>query len=330
MTEHVQGGPAVGATFAGYRLEERLGRGGMGVVYLARDERLDRPVALKLIAPTLSVDPGFRERFLTESRLAASLDHSHVIPIYEAGEADGELYLAMRYVEGTTLRDLLHQAGPLEPARVLDLCEQVAEALDAAHARDLVHRDVKPGNVLIADEGGRDHCYLCDFGIAQHGGKRDEQGGISGTVAYYAPEQISGAPIDGRADQYALACVLCECLTGQPPFTGASATATLFAHLHDPPPSLHERRSDLSEAVDSVIGRALAKEPDERYPKCRDLTAAVRTALDLDRPRFSRRALLIAAGGATLGVAAAAAIPAILVTRDGATPAAAEAHHSSR
>ncbi len=139
----------------------------MGVVYLARDERLDRPVALKLIAPTLSVDPGFRERFLTESRLAASLDHSHVIPIYEAGEADGELYLAMRYVEGTTLRDLLHQAGPLEPARVLDLCEQVAEALDAAHARDLVHRDVKPGNVLIADEGGRDHCYLCDFGIAQ-------------------------------------------------------------------------------------------------------------------------------------------------------------------
>ena len=193
MTEHVLGGPAVGATFAGYRLEERLGRGGMGVVYLARDERLDRPVALKLIAPTLSVDPGFRERFLTESRLAASLDHSHVIPIYEAGEADGELYLAMRYVEGTTLRDLLHQAGPLEPARVLDLCEQVAEALDAAHARDLVHRDVKPGNVLIADEGGRDHCYLCDFGIAQHGGKRDEQGGISGTVAYYAPEQISGS-----------------------------------------------------------------------------------------------------------------------------------------
>ena len=308
-------GPAIGATFAGYRIEALLGEGGMGVVYLARDERLDRPVALKLVAPRLSAEPGFRERFLIESRLAASLDHSHVVPIYEAGEVDGDLYLAMRYVEGTTLRDVLRHDGPLEPARALDICEQVAQALDGAHDRGLVHRDVKPANVLVADEGGREHCYLCDFGLARQTDAVRDDGRFSGTVAYTAPEQISGGSIDGRADQYALACVLCECLTGQPPFPRAPAAAILFAHLSDPPASLHDRRDDLPESIDAAVGRALAKEPDERYATCRELVAEARTALGLDGAALSRRALLFAAAEPRSGVAAAATIPAILLTR---------------
>ena len=166
MARSIPAEARIGSVFAGYRVEQLIGRGGMGVVYLARDERLDRPVALKVVAPELTDDLEFRERFLAESRLAASLDHSHVIPIYEAGESNRELYLAMRFVDGTTLRELLHDEGALEPARALELCDQIAEALDAAHDRGLVHGDVKPGNILITVEGGHEHCYLCDFGLS--------------------------------------------------------------------------------------------------------------------------------------------------------------------
>ena len=320
MAGPVRADARIGSMVAGYRVEQLIGRGGMGVVYLTHDEHLHRPVALKVVAPELANDPEFRERFLIESRLAASLDHSHVIPIYEAGEAGGELYLAMRYVDGTTLRALLHDEAPLEPARALDLGAQVAEALDEAHSRGLVHRDVKPGNVLIADEGGREHCYLCDFGLSQRAGGPQEP--FSGTVAYTAPEQIGGESVDGRADQYALACVLCECLTGSPPFPATSAVATLFAHLNNQPPSLRERRPELPAAIDPVVARGLAKAADERYPSCRDLTAAASKALGLEERTLSRRTLLLAAGGAA-AITAAAVIPAILLTRgDGRTTAA--------
>ena len=203
-----------GTTFASYRVESLLGRGGMGVVYLAHDPSLERPVALKLIAPELVQNPEFRQRFLREPKLAASLDHPNVIPIYEAGEHDGQLYLAMRYVKGTDLRAALEREGKLTPERTIEVLAQVAGALDAAHERGLVHRDVKPGNVLL-DEGG--HPYLTDFGITKPAeGDAMDTGEMVGTLDYLAPEQIRGEEVDGRTDCYALACVLYECLTGDP------------------------------------------------------------------------------------------------------------------
>ncbi len=203
---------APGATFGGYRVESQIGRGGMGVVYRATDLSLERPVALKLIAPDLAEDVSFRERFLREPRLAASLDHPNVIPIYEAGERDGQLYLAMRYVEGSDLKTIIEREGKLEPERALRIVAQVAAALDAAHRRALVHRDVKPANVLVDEDG---HVYLTDFGITkQLGGDSTDTGRVVGTLDYLAPEQIRGDPVDARTDVYALACVLYQCLSG--------------------------------------------------------------------------------------------------------------------
>ncbi len=304
-----------GSVLAGYRIEALVGRGGMGVVYLASDPRLERRVALKLIAPELAEDPRFRERFLRESRLVASLDHSHVVPVYEAGEADGQLYLAMRYVDGEDLASLLAREGPLEPGRALDLVGQVGEALDAAHERGLVHRDVKPANVLVTTEGGREHCYLTDFGLARdQDAASDAQTHLSGTVDYTAPEQIASEPAEARADVYSLGCVLFESLAGEPPFKRPRPLATLFAHRSEEPPSLHELRPELPAAIDGVIAKALAKEPEERYATCRELTDAARAALGLEpQPRLSRRRLLVIAAAAAAVVAAAAAIPAILL-----------------
>jgi DNA-binding beta-propeller fold protein YncE/predicted Ser/Thr protein kinase len=292
----------VGSELAGYRVDGLLGRGGMSVVYLADDPRLRRGVALKLIAPELAGDDGFRERFLAESKLAASLEHPNVVPIYEAGESDGELYIAMRHVEGGDLRRLL-DGGALAPERALAICGQIAAALDAAHARGLVHRDVKPSNVLLdADE----HVYLADFGltrrIADPGGA---DGRSLGTPAYLAPEQIRGEPVDGRADQYALGCLLYECLTGEPPFRHESDAALLYAHLEREPPA----RGD---ALDPVIAKALAKEPEERYPSCAALVADAREALGLAEPRSPRWPLALAAAAALL---IAAALLAFLLTR---------------
>jgi streptogramin lyase len=310
--------PRIGTELAGYRIESVVGRGGMGVVYLATDLRLERKVALKLIAPELAADPPFRERFLRESRLAASLDHSHIVPVHAAGETDGQLWIAMRYVQGTDLRTLLEHEGPLEPARALELVGQVAEALDAAHAIGLVHRDVKPANVLVTREGEAEHCYLADFGLARAADLEASPASgahLSGTVDYTAPEQIAREPIDSRADVYSLACVLYECLAGEPPFKRPRAVATLFAHASEPPPSLHQQRPELPEAIDGVIARALAKEPEDRYPTCRDLVAAAGEALGLGAPRLSRRALLLASAGGALALVAAATVPAILLTR---------------
>src|SRR5215831_14215523 len=226
--------PSIGSDLLGYRLEELIGRGGMGVVFRALDLRLKRNVALKLLAPELASDERFRERFLRESELAASLDHPNVIPVYDAGEADDRLFIAMRYVEGGDLRDIL-RAGPLDPESALEFCSQVAEALDAAHQRGLVHRDVKPSNVLL-DE--RKHVYLADFGLTRRIAGGDALGGDArslGTIDYIAPEQLRGEEVDGRADLYSLGCLLYECLTGVPPFGRSSDLAVAFAQLEDEP-----------------------------------------------------------------------------------------------
>jgi serine/threonine-protein kinase len=284
MTRSVSADPRVGTELAGYRIEALLSRGGMADVYRAVDSRLGRRVALKLLAPDLAGDERFRERFLRESRLAASLDHPNVIPIYEAGEAEGLLYIAMRFVEGSDLRTLLAQEGPLEPVRTFSLLAPVAEALDAAHARGLVHRDVKPGNVLITSEGGREHVYLSDFGLTKQASSESgvtETGQFVGTADYVAPEQIDGRPVDARSDQYSLGCVLHECLTGEPPFHSDRLMAVLWAHMTNEPAAASARNSELPAAIDPVIARALAKDPSERYGSCRELLEAARLALGI-------------------------------------------------
>jgi sugar lactone lactonase YvrE/predicted Ser/Thr protein kinase len=305
--------PSVGSELLGYRLEELLGRGGMGVVFRARDQRLERNVALKLLVPELASDRRFRERFLRESVLLASLDHPNVIPIYDAGEADGRLFIAMRYVEGGDLGDLL-RAGPLEPEATLALCSQVAEALDAAHERGLVHRDVKPSNVLL---DAREHVYLADFGLTRHiaGGDAPTMETRSlGTIDYIAPEQIRGEDVDGRADLYSLGCLLYECLTGAPPFRRPSDLAVAFAHLEEEPPAPPE--------LVALMQKALAKAPEDRYQSGRELVDAARTALGLDAPQRRRWPLLVAAVVIVLVVAGSLSI---LLTRgesSGATGAA--------
>jgi streptogramin lyase len=281
----------------------------MGVVYRAHDLALERPVALKLLSPRLAEDASFRERFLVESRLAASLDHPNVVPIYDAGEVEGQLYLAMRYVEGSDLKQLLSEQGTLEPARAVGICMQIGNALDAAHARGLVHRDVKPSNVLL-DEGG--HTYLADFGLTRRLSDQApgfESGLSLGTPAYVAPEQIEGKEVDGRTDQYSLACLLYECLTGEPPFPRGSEAATLFAHLEEPPPA--------PPGLEDVMRHALAKDPAERYATCSEFVADARRALDLE-PRRARWPLAVAGvGAALLGLA----LLAFFLTRgDGGAP----------
>jgi YVTN family beta-propeller protein len=316
MTELV--GIAPGVEIGGYRVEELIGRGGMGEVYRAHDGRLDRNVALKILAPRYADDDGFRERLLRESRLAASPAHSNVVPVYDAGEADAGFYLAMRYVEGADLRAVLRREGPLAPARALEIASQVAGALDAAHAKGLVHRDVKPSNVLIDERG---HCYLADFGLTQSASDRGQatDGSLLGTLDYVAPEQIRGDEVAGRADVYALGCMLFECLTGEGPFRRPSEVATLYAHLEEDPPSASARHSALPAAIDAVFARALAKEPDERHSSCAELVADASAALGLDVVRPRRLRLAVAATAVVLLVAAAA-LAATLLTRE-ATPA---------
>jgi len=295
-------GTWLGTRLASYRVDELIGRGGMGEVYRAFDLRLERPVALKLLTPALSDDVRFRERMLRESRLAAGLDHPNVVPVYEAGEDAGRLFIAMRYVDGVDLKALLRRDGHLDPARVMKLAAPVADALDAAHVRGLVHRDVKPSNVLVDDPGGREHPYLADFGLTLSAGHRGPaDGGLMGTIDYVAPEQVRGDDIDGRADQYALACLLFECLTGTLPFARNSDLETVFAHLSEPPPAASERRADLPPELDAVLARGMAKEPAERYDSCSELVAATGAALGLDRAqRRSRRPLAIALAAVAL------------------------------
>jgi serine/threonine-protein kinase len=268
----------------------------MGVVYRATDLELERPVALKLIAPELAADERFRERFLRESRLAASLDHGNVIPVYEAGEAEGQLFQAMRYVEGEDLNSLLRREGKLAPERAVAICAQVSSALDAAHRRGLVHRDVKPANVLL-DE--REHAYLSDFGLTKQlaeGSGATQTGQLVGTLDYLAPEQIRGEEVDGRTDEYALACVLYECLAGRPPFRGTTEAEVLWAHMQEEPPPLPDYPG-----LAPVLAKGLAKAKDNRYPSCGELVTAARQALGLEthpRPRPLLPAALLRRGRA--------------------------------
>ncbi len=265
----------VGTELAGYLIESVIGRGGMGVVYLAEHRRLKRKVALKVLAPERAGNERFRRRFLEESRIAAGLNHPNVIPIHDADEADGVLFLAMRYVEGTDLRTLLAQEGPLEPARALRIVGQVGSALDAAHERLLVHRDVTAANVLVSAD---DHAYLCDFGLSKRSSSSasalSAPGEVLGTVAYIAPEQIEHGDAGPSADIYSLGCLLYQCLTGAPPFERDSDLAVLWAHMQETPPPITTAAPELPVGLDAVFARALAKDPPDRYPTCRDLVQA--------------------------------------------------------
>jgi len=310
--------PELGTEFGGYRIDRVLGRGGMGVVYLANELALDRPVALKLIAPELADDVSFRERFLRETRLAASIDHPGILPVFSAGDAEGELYLATRFVDGTDLGAIIEN-GPLAPAQALALLSQVADALDAAHARGLVHRDVKPGNVLV---DGADHCYLSDFGLTTRlsAGPAATSRRLAGSLDYLAPEQVRLGRVDARADQYALGCVMCEVLTGHPPFRRETEAQTLWAHMQEEPPPLAEYSQ-----LDPVLARALAKEPEDRYESCNAFVEEAGAALGLGpsivavrrrRRRFGRR--LVATGTVLLALAVGGAIFLLTYSSDAA------------
>jgi serine/threonine protein kinase len=282
-------GFGAGSRIAGYRLEEQVGRGGMAVVFRARDERLGRLVALKILAPALAADEAFRQRFIRESRAAAAVDDPHIVPVFDAGEAaeaSGLLFIAMRYVPGGDVRTVMRREGPLPPARAASIISQVASALDAAHRAGLVHRDVKPGNMLVDSQPGRpDHVYLADFGLSK--GTLSTSVGLTGagqflgTVDYISPEQIEGKPVDGRADEYALACAAFEMLTGVPPFRREEAMAVMYAQLSEPPPLVTSFRPDLPLEADQVLARALAKAPADRYASCREFADALRVAFGL-------------------------------------------------
>jgi serine/threonine-protein kinase len=275
-----------GSLVAGYRLEAQVGAGGMAVVFRAHDERLGRLVALKLLGRALAADGAFRRRFIAESRAAAAVDDPHIIPVYEAGEADGVLFIAMRFVRGGDLRLVLEREGALRPARAAAFISPVASALDAAHGAGLVHRDVKPANILVDTRPRRpDHVYLSDFGVskgAMSSVSLTSPGQFLGTPAYSAPEQIQGRTVDGRTDQYALACVAYQLLTGTPPFERDQGMAVLLAHLSQPPPSPSSQQPDLPAAADQVLARGMAKAPEKRYESCRDFADALREALGLE------------------------------------------------
>ncbi len=282
-------GLPAGSRVAGYRIAGSLGAGGMATVYLAVDERLNRKVALKVLSAELAGDDAFRLRFIRESRIAASVDDPHIIPVFEAGESDGVLFIAMRYVRGGDVHSHVRESGPLPRGRAALILSQVASALDAAHRHHLVHRDVKPANMLmdVSPGGDRpDHIYLSDFGISKGAGSGSaltSTGLFIGTLDYMAPEQIEGEQVNGRADQYALACSAYELLSGAPPYTRDRPMAMIWAHVRDEPPALTSRRPDLPPQVDDVLGRALAKSPQDRYGTCRDFAAALREALRLPR-----------------------------------------------
>ena len=292
---------APGTVVAGYRIEALIGRGGMGVVYAARQSGLDRMVALKVIAPELLDDPDVRERFLAEARAAASVDHANVIPVYDAGEADDVAYIAMRYVGGEDLRSLVRARGPLEPDAAAEIIAQAGAALDAIHRAGFVHRDVKPANLLVDEE---QHVYLTDFGLAKAvltraGGTRTGQ--WVGTLDYVAPEQIRGGRIDARADVYALGGVLHFALTGRVPFEREGDEAKLWAQLSAPPPVPSSLRRGLKRAFDGAVARAMAKDPEERYPSAGDLGRAAVAAVRGRAPGEPER--MVARGAAAPGAA---------------------------
>jgi serine/threonine protein kinase len=273
---------SAGDVFAGYRIEQRLGRGGMGILYLAVEPGLERRVALKLIAPEAAVEEIFARRFAEESRIAASIEHPNVVPIYAAGEENGVPYIAMRYVAGSDLGRRIARQGRLDPEVAVALIAQVANGLDAIHAAGLVHRDVKPANVLLSGEEGNQHAYITDFGVARNVATNSgltQTGRFVGTLDYVAPEQISGGQVDARVDVYALGCLLFKLLTGEVPFPREGEAARLYAHLNDPPPAPSLYVPAAGMALDDVVARAMSKQPGDRYPSAGDLGRAAVAAL---------------------------------------------------
>ncbi|MDQ3885492.1 MAG: serine/threonine protein kinase [Actinomycetota bacterium] len=264
-----------------YQVDGVIGKGGMAVMYRATDVRLGRKVALKVIAEHLSGDAEFRERFIDEARNTSAVDHSHVVPLYDFGEVDGLLYIAMRFVDGSDLASLISR-GPISPARTLSLLGQVADALEMLADRGLVHLDVKPANVLVTsrESAGGEHVYLADFGLTRRGatGHRTSSGDFLGSPTYAAPEHLRGEPVDPRTDQYALACVMFVCLTGRPPFQG-KVPEVIQGHLGSEPPAVSSLVV-LPPAIDDVIRRGMAKDPQARYPNCGELLFAARAALE--------------------------------------------------
>lgn len=301
---------AIGTNFAGFRVEKLIGSGAMGDVFLAEDTRSGGWVALKVLRAELTEDERFRQRFEREAAIATNLEHPGVVRTIAAGEADGRLYLAMEYVEGSNLREILRSDAPLDLERALDLVAQIAEALDAAHGAGLVHRDVKPANVLVTGTRDGERALVCDFGLARHISSVTSlttDRGFVGTIDYVPPEQIEGGTIDRRADIYSLGCLLFECLTGAKPFERESELAIVFAHLNDPPPKATDRRPELPEAFDEVFAKALAKSPDERFDSCGQLVEAARAASHGKPLRRPRRRRLLALAAAVVVVAAIAA-----------------------
>jgi Protein kinase domain len=282
-----------GSRIAGYRLEERIGQGGMAVVFRAHDERLGRTVALKILAPALAGDAEFQRRFISESRAAARIDDPHIVPVFAAGEEAGLLFIAMRYVAGGDAQSLLNREDPLPLGRVAAIISPVASALDAAHRAGLVHRDVKPSNMLMDVLPGRpDHVYLSDFGVSKAVASTSgitAAGAVIGTLAYMGPEQIAGKPVDGRADQYALACSAFQLLTGTPPFPRDEPAAVMYAHLSESAPRPTSRRPGLPPAVDGILSKALAKAPDDRYASCGQFADALREAFGFQPYRSGPR-----------------------------------------
>jgi serine/threonine protein kinase len=323
MSTSLPSGGRIGA----YRIERLLGRGGMSTVYLAEDTGLKRMVALKVLAPETADDERFRERFIRESQLAASLDDPNVLPVYDAGEHGGVLFIAMRYVEGTDLRTVIRDEGALDLARTERIIDQVATALDAAHAKGLIHRDVKPGNILLtrASDSRAEHAYLADFGLSKRTTSESSLTGtgvFAGTMRYAAPEQFEGRPLDVRTDVYSLGCVAFECLTGEPPFAADQDATLMYAHLMATPPTPTAIRPELPPGVDPVIAKALAKRPGDRYARAGDLAAALDTAIgrsawpEAQPPRKTGIWLAIAAA-LLLGIAGVI----VALTRGDGTPA---------
>ena len=310
----------IGTELGGYRILEPLGHGGTSVVYRAEHVRLGRSAALKLLTPSVG-EADFAERFLRESQLAASIDHPSIVPVYDAGEDDGLLYIAMACVDGSDLKSLIAEDGKLPVRRALRIVGQIGSALDAAHARGLVHRDVKPANILV---GAEDRAYLSDFGVVKElaSGGTTRTGTFVGTIEYCAPEQIEGRPVDARADVYALACVLYESLTGTPPFHRPSEVAVLNAHLHAPPPKLTREAPELPPALESVIAKALSKSPLDRYGSCGEFVAAARAAVAERRVHRRRLAvsLSLLAVAALLGGGLALVGRSLLTGHDTAPP----------
>jgi CheY-like chemotaxis protein/predicted Ser/Thr protein kinase len=276
--------PRLGTVIAGYRIEERIGRGGMGVVYRAEHINLQRRAAIKIIAPDLAESAGFRERFTREARIAAALQHPNIVTVYDAGEVDGLLYLAMQYIQGEDLSAVLMREGRLRPYRAIDVCRQVASALDAAHAMGLIHRDVKPANVLIE---GRT-AFLTDFGLTKRLDGTHAQitrvGDVVGTIHYVAPEQIEGRKVSARSDVYSLGCLLYHCLSGTVPFARETDVAVIYAHLSEEPAKLADIRPELPAGLDAVVAKAMDKSPDRRFPSCGDMISAARAVLDAAGP----------------------------------------------